>query len=278
MPRYCLDFAYCGTHFSGYAKQIGLHTVQAQLELGLSKVLPNRWKTDVSVVVAARTDAGVHAKHQVVHFDDETADLDLCVTLRRLNRVLPDDITAYKLVRVPDDFSARFWASERTYKYRICDSPYPNPLRTVDVHNTFRKLDVTKMNKAVYGFTGVHDFAAFVKFRRGATTIRNLKYFKFKRVRYGKDRGLIVATLTADAFAYNMVRSLVGAAIFVGLEKRPINWMRQCLDAKVRCGATGATNPSGLTLERVKYVSSPKRARCRMKKIRARRKNSYENT
>jgi tRNA pseudouridine38-40 synthase len=278
MPRFRLDFAYCGTNFNGYAKQIGFRTVQAELELALSKVLPNRWSTAVPTVVAGRTDTGVHARHQVIHFDDNTPNLNLDATLFRLNRVLPDDITAYSLKLVPDDFSARFWARGRMYKYRICDSPRPNPLRTADVYNTFRRLDVRKMNQAVRGFTGLHDFGAFVKYRRGATTIRDLKHFKFRRVRFGVDKGLVVATLRADAFAYNMVRSLVGAAIFVGLGKRDVKWMRQCLENKTREGATGPVCARGLTLERVKYVNSPDVARRRTVAIRKRRKISAKCT
>jgi tRNA pseudouridine38-40 synthase len=278
VTRYRLDLAYCGTEFSGYAKQVGLRTVQDELELGLSKALPNRSGTSVPTVVAGRTDTGVHAKHQVVHFDDNTACLNTECVLYKLNRILPSDITAYSLKQVPDDFSARFWASERVYKYRICDCPYPDPLRTADVYNTFRKLDVKKMNKAIRGFTGLHDYSAFVKFRSGSTTIRRLKYFKFKRVHYGKDKGYIVATLKADAFAYNMVRSLVGAATFVGLGKRTTSWMKECLENKTRCGATGPISPRGLTLEHVKYISSPAKARRRMKKVQARRKISYKCT
>jgi tRNA pseudouridine38-40 synthase len=273
--RIRLDLRYDGTLFYGWAKQPNFRTIQEELELALSKVLPGQWGTPVPTIVAGRTDTGVHASHQVVHFDYSSLDdddFDFDVLLRRLLAVLPEDIVVYRAIQVPDDFSARFWAKSRTYKYKICDSvQHLNPNRRSDVLFWKNPLDVRKMNRAVRKFTGLHDFAAFSKPRQGATTTRNLHYFRFKRKLFGHDKGLIVATLKADAFAYNMVRSLVGASIMVGSGQRDVNWMQMCLERQTREGATGPTAAKGLTLEHVQYINNPKQASQRAKLIKNRR-------
>ena len=308
--RIRLDLRYDGSEFFGWAKQPGLRSVQEELELALAKVLPGAWGKPVPTVVAGRTDTGVHARHQVVHFDvagdkaardavaansaavnaasdfvqgatnsaventtsEKNADFPLSDLLYRLSRVLPPDIIAFRASVAHPEFSARFWARERTYKYRICDDfRKRDPLRRTDVHWVKLPLSVWVMNRAIRGFTGLHDFATFVKPRKGATSIRNLRYFKFKRVRFGADKGLVVATLKADAFAYNMVRSLVGAAVLVGQGGRDVHWMCQCLEQKTRQGATGPIAAKGLTLERIKYIKHPEKASTRAQNIRQRR-------
>jgi tRNA pseudouridine38-40 synthase len=305
--RIRLDLAYDGSDFFGWAKQPGLRSVQEELEIALAKVIPGAWGSPVPTVVAGRTDTGVHAAHQVVHFDvDDAVSSELLAPvphlrnasppakrpiadaskhapreslayatpaiLHRLRSVLPEDIAVYRATLVHPEFSARFWARRRTYKYRLCDDlTLYDPLRRKDVHFVKRPLNVKMMNKAIKGFTGLHDFATFVKPRQGATSTRDLHYFKFGRVRRGVDKGLVVATLKADAFAYNMVRSLVGAAVLVGQGVREVGWMQECLDARTRQGATGPIAAKGLTLEHVDYISSPSRAQQRAKDIRVRR-------
>jgi tRNA pseudouridine38-40 synthase len=275
-----LRLSYDGGAFYGWAKQPEFRTVQEELELALSKVLPGAWGKPVPTVVAGRTDTGVHAREQFVHFDhpvgeppaphaDKLIPADI---IYRLRCVLPDDIGVHSLQQVDDAFSARFWARSRTYRDRICDSPEQfDPLRRADVFYCRSKLDVRRMKRAVSGFTGLHDFAAFVKPRKGATSIRDLKRFRFRRPRWGRDKGLVVAELKADAFAYNMVRSLVGAAVLVGQGKRDVGWMRTALSTGTREGATGPIAAKGLTLEHISYIKNPRRAAQRAGRIRATR-------
>jgi tRNA pseudouridine38-40 synthase len=252
--RIRLDLAYDGTNFFGWAKQPNYRTVQQELELALAKVLPHCWGKPVPTIVGGRTDTGVHARGQVVHFDYQLGSLDLPNLLYRLSRVLPPDVVVHNAQVVPEKFSARFSATSRTYKYRICDNyQLRNPLRRFDVFDVHHKLDVRIMNSAAKKLLGQHDFATFVKPRPGQTSVRELAKFKFQRIRFGEDAGLVVATLKANAFAHNMVRSLVGATILVGSGQRAPEWLYVCLERKVREGATGPVAARGLTLERIQY-------------------------
>ncbi|MDR1861620.1 MAG: tRNA pseudouridine(38-40) synthase TruA [Candidatus Ancillula sp.] len=285
--RIRLDLRYDGTDFFGWAKQPNMRTVQEELELALSKVLPGMWGKKISTVVAGRTDTGVHARHQVVHFDysinanptdDSTALLDgsasfsFDILLYRLRCVLPEDVVVFAAKAVEPDFSARFWAKSRTYKYRIVDdAQFDFPTRRRDVFRVKHQLDVGAMQSAIEGLTGLHDFAAFVKPRRGATSTRDLQVFKVERKEQGDDAGLVVFTLRADAFAYNMVRSLVQASVLVGQRKRDTEFLRDKLRAGVREGATGPISPRGLTLEKIEFIEGASLARAREVQIKQRR-------
>jgi tRNA pseudouridine38-40 synthase len=304
--RYKLTLSYNGGGFSGWAKQPSRRTVQEELELALAKVVPHQTKreflTPISTIVAGRTDAGVHARNQIVHFDScidlapfrifssgAVPELELEHSsrseenhkllpnrqqeyinfLHKLNSVLPEDIVAKEIEQVPDDFSARFWATSRVYKYRICDNPCRyDPIHSDDVALIRHVLDVDKMNQAVKPLVGLNDFSAFVKPRKGQTAVRDLFRFDFER---NSENSVIVATLHADAFAYNMVRSLVGSAILVGLEKRPAQWIEEKLKEKTREGATGPTAAKGLTFDEVRYDLPYDEAREREKQIKAQR-------
>lgn len=279
MPRYRLDLSYNGSEFYGWAKQINRRTVQQELELSLSKVLPKMWGKNIQTIVAGRTDAKVHAKHQVVHFD-YLDDLDLDKFLYSINCVLPKDIVVYNANQVAADFSARFWATSREYKYRICDnSQYRDPINRDNVFWYNHQLNVDIMNQSIRPLIGLNDFSAFVKPRTGQTSIRDLQKFEFVRVSNNqnlKDCGLIVATLKADAFAYNMVRSLIGASLLVGTGKRKVDWIKDKLCEKTREAATGPIDAKGLTLEAINYDLSDEEAREREMQIKNRRKDVTE--
>lgn len=268
--RIKLTLSYNGKDFSGWAKQPNKRTIQAELELALSKVIEGFWGKDVPTVVAGRTDAKVHAKNQVVHFDipDLSTGFDEEHFLYRINSVLPSDIVVFHAEQVPDDFSARFWATARSYIYRISDSyQTQDPIHRDDVLWFRHRLDIDLMEESIQGLTGLHDFSAFVKPRAGQTSVRDLQIFKIER----DENGLINAYLKADAFAYNMVRSLISATILVGTKKRDANYLRQKLADRNREGGTGPTLPHGLTLEKIYYDLSYEEARKRAKLIKNRR-------
>ena len=256
--RIRLDLAYDGTDFSGWAAQPGLRTVEGELSAALATLL--RAVDPVRLTVAGRTDAGVHARGQVVHVDvDETAWAALPgrsmrspqdAAQARLRGILPADVVVRAVRPAPDGFDARFSALRRRYLYRLCDDPASlDPLRRRDTVSHKRQLDVEAMDAAASTLVGLGDFAAFCKRREGATTVRTLIEYSWHR---GQD-GVLEATVVADAFCHSMVRSLVGAVVPVGEGRRPVEWPRQVMRAAVRDPAVAVMPPHGLSLEEVTY-------------------------
>ncbi|RKN46793.1 tRNA pseudouridine(38-40) synthase TruA [Streptomyces hoynatensis] len=266
--RVRLDLAYDGREFSGWARQEGLRTVQGELEEALRIV--TRSARAFELTVAGRTDAGVHARGQVAHVDlpagvwaEQGEQL-----VRRLAGRLPQDVRVWRAERAPAHFDARFSAIWRRYAYRVCDHPGGvDPLQRGHVlwHNW--PLDVAAMNEAARLLLGEHDFAAYCKRREGATTIRTLQALSWER----RPDGIVEGRVQADAFCHNMVRSLVGALLFVGDGHRPPDWPAKVLGARVRDSAVHVVRPHGLTLEEVAY---PPRDRLAARNREARQRRS----
>jgi tRNA pseudouridine38-40 synthase len=241
--RVKINLAYDGTDFSGWAAQPDRRTVEETLAEALRTVL--RLPERPQLTVAGRTDAGVHARGQVVHVDLEDAP-----TSHRLNRVLPPDVRVRTIEQAPDGFDARFSALWRRYSYRVCDEvAAADPLRRRDTLWYPRPLDVDAMNAAAATLTGEHDFAAFCRRRAGATTVRALH-----ELRWTKNSDLTtIAHVIADAFCHNMVRALVGALLAVGDGSQPPDWPARVLAAKARDPRVRVVQPHGLCLEEVRY-------------------------
>lgn len=246
LVRIRLDLSYDGTDFHGWAAQPGLRTVQGELVAALGTVLR---RSGVEVVCAGRTDAGVHARGQVVHLDvDDVPEPEQLV--RRLNGVLPLDVRVRRAVEVPAAFDARFGALWRRYAYRIADRPEAvDPLARAHVLAWPRPLDLDAMNAASALLVGRHDFASFCKQREGATTIRTLDELSWAR----EESGVAIGTVRADAFCHSMVRSLVGCLIAVGEGRRPVAWAGEILRAEERSSSVAVVHAHGLTLEEVAY-------------------------
>jgi tRNA pseudouridine38-40 synthase len=224
--------------------------VEETLAGALGRVL--RLPGPPKLTVAGRTDAGVHARGQVLHADVDSAAwaavADRAVT--RLAGVLPPDVRVRAAGPAPEGFDARFSALWRRYSYRVCDDPATaDPLRRHETLWYFRRLDIDAMNEAALAFPGEHDFAAFCRRREGATTIRSLRTLIWRR----DQDGIAVATVAADAFCHNMVRALVGALIAVGEGRKPPGWPAQVLAAAVRDPAVRVMAPHALCLEQVGY-------------------------
>ncbi|MFZ3472332.1 tRNA pseudouridine(38-40) synthase TruA [Streptomyces sp. 4.24] len=248
--RVRLDLSYDGKDFSGWAKQRVLRTVQGELESALQTVM--RLPGPVELTVAGRTDAGVHARGQVAQFDvrDEVWAEHQDKLLRRLAGRLPHDVRVWKAAEAPAGFNARFSAIWRRYAYRVGDHQAGvDPLRRGHVLWYQWPLDVDAMNEAAAALVGEHDFAAYCKKREGATTIRTLQQLSWERA----EDGILTATVRADAFCHNMVRSLVGAMLHVGDGHRPTDWPGKVLAAAVRDSSVHVVKPHGLTLEEVGY-------------------------
>jgi len=278
--RIRLDIAYDGTSFSGWSRQPGLRTVQGEIEAALGLVF-RRSGGAPGLVVAGRTDAGVHATGQVAHLDLSAeqlqrlewhrgeADGGVPALARRINGILgaDSDIGISGSSIAPDGFDARFSAVWRRYEYRIADGAVPwNPLER---HRTLRHpgtLDPARMNEAARGLLGLHDWAAYCKQREGATTIRTLQEFHWER---GAD-GILVARVRADAFCHSMVRSLVGACIAVGEGRLEPGELAGIRDAMERTAAFAVAAAKGLTLTEVGYPPDAE-LRARAERTRARR-------
>ena len=243
--RLRLDLSYDGAGFHGWARQPGLRTVQGEIEQALDTVVrvPGHQLT-----VAGRTDTGVHARGQVAHVDvGEGADGRL---LRRLNGVLDPDVRIREVKPAPEGFDARFSAIWRRYCYRVADrAAYADPLTRGHVLAWGRELDEDRMNEAAALLLGEHDFASFCKKREGATTIRSLLDLSWMR----RDDGVLEATVKADAFCHNMVRSLMGCMIAVGEGRREPAWAAEVLARRQRDSGVTVVHAHGLTLEEVAY-------------------------
>jgi len=241
-----VDLAYDGTDFLGWAHQPERLTVQGVLEQALGVVVrgdPPR------LTVAGRTDAGVHARGQVAHADLPEERASDPLLLRRLNGLLPADVRVRRTALAAAGFDARFSALARTYRYRIADGPeHVDPLRR-DVLAVPRPLELGALQAAAAPMLGEHDFAAYCKRREGATTVRALLGLDWRR---GED-GLLVLTITADAFCHSMVRSVVGAMLAVGQGRRPPEWPGSLLELRTRATEVAVAAPYGLTLEHVAY-------------------------
>lgn len=256
--RVRLDLAYDGTDFSGWAAQPGRRTVEGELSAALTTVV--RAPEPVRLTVAGRTDAGVHARGQVAHADVEAHQWALlpgrsdrppeAALQARLSGVLPHDVRVCRVRRAPEGFDARFSAISRRYLYRLADDlAAHDPLRrreTVAVRGT---LDASAMNEAAYLLLGLNDFRSFCKQREGATTVRTLLAFSWTRL----DDGVLAATVVADAFCHSMVRSLIGAVLPVGDDRRDVGWPRELLEAGTRDPAVLVMPAHGLSLEEVDY-------------------------
>ena len=238
--------AYDGKDFSGWGMQPDRRTVQGELENAISTFL----RVDrVIVQCAGRTDAGVHATAQVIHFDIAEKDaMDMKDLTYRINAILPEDISIQELEVTAADFDARFAALSRSYEYLIYQGQR-NPLLRDRAHRSYLTLDVQAMNDASQSLIGLHDFSAFCKKREGATTIRTLMKFVWTE----KPDGLIKVELEADAFCYSMVRGLIGAVLAIGEGKFDKAWLENYLAGREREAHVFAAPALGLTLVDVKY-------------------------
>ena len=245
--RLRIDLAYDGSNFAGWAKQPDRRTVQECIEEALAKIS----RITPETIVAGRTDAGVHATGQVIHVDlPESVALDDLVY--KLNRILDEDVRIHNISIAPEAFHARFSALRRYYRYKILDeNKVLDPLARLDVATWYRPLDVDVMNETSALLLGEHDFAAFCKYREGATTIRTLEKYEWKR----NSEGILVADIVADAFCYSMVRNLVGAVVCVADGRFNPEWIVGVLDNKERVSDSLVFPARGLTLYQVDYPS-----------------------
>jgi tRNA pseudouridine38-40 synthase len=253
LTRFRIDLAYDGTDFAGWAKQPNLRTVQGEILKALIQIF-GQSADDFGMRVGGRTDAGVHADHQVCHIDLGATQLKRLgrnpLTVARLNSLLPKDVSILKIAKASKGFDARFSSTGRSYTYAIADSlTSPNPKTARYTLQIAQELSVEKMNLAAKKLLGLKDFGAFCKPREGATTIRELRTLSVKRVRDGR----VVVEVSADAFCHNMVRSLVGALIAVGQERLTASELSAIQKQAKRTSQFKVVGPEGLSLSKISY-------------------------
>lgn len=253
LTRFRIDLAYDGTDFAGWAKQPKLRTVQGELLRALQQIF-GASSDDFFMRVGGRTDAGVHADHQVCHVDLSDTQLSRLgrnpLSAARLNSLLPTDVAILKVSKAPKGFDARFSSIGRSYVYAIADANCkPNPKQTRYTLTVSKELSLEKMSAAGKKLLGLRDFGAFCKPRPGATTIRNLRKLAVKR----SGDGRILIEVSADAFCHNMVRALVGALIAAGEGRITPTELSKIQQEAKRTSAFKVVGPQGLTLTKISY-------------------------
>ncbi|GAB2932913.1 tRNA pseudouridine(38-40) synthase TruA [Rheinheimera gaetbuli] len=242
--RIALGIEYDGTAFYGWQRQREVNSVQQELEVALSKVANH----SVELSCAGRTDAGVHATGQVVHFDS-TAVRDDKAWIMGTNAQLPDAIAVRWAKQVPDDFHARFSATARRYRYIIYNSKYRPAILRSGLSHYHQQLNVDLMQQAAGYLLGEQDFTSFRAVQcQSHSPNRNIHHLHITR-----QGDYIVLDIKANAFLHHMVRNITGSLLEVGMQNRPPVWIAQLLAAKNRNLAAATAKAGGLYLVEVDY-------------------------
>ena len=276
--RIAVTLCYDGTGYCGWQKQGGRRgvgeggayrgrkqAIQEVLEDAVEKIFRER----VKVTGASRTDAGVHALGQVAHFDVRAARPEIGRVPVALNSVLPSDIRVVSAYEVSRDFSARFSARNKRYRYIIENTATPTPFLNHYAWHIRSPLNISAMKKAGRLLKGMHDWTSFAASqderknhtsrvsRLSVRTVRNAEPTLLQPMQYPdlKYKGLVIIEIDADFFLYHMVRNIVGTLIEVGRGRIPLSRMETILSSKDRRTAGPTAPPHGLYLVSVKYAS-----------------------
>lgn len=243
--RIALGVEYKGARYRGWQRQQpGVRSVQETLEAALSKVAA----APISVSCAGRTDAGVHASGQVVHFDSPV-ERPLKAWVLGANANLPPDISVTWVQPVSDAFHARFSAMARRYRYVIYNDPIRPAHLAEEVTWNHRPLDIQRMREAAQVLIGTHDFTSFrAKECQAKSPIKTVHHLRL----WQNDR-LLVLDIRANAFLHHMVRNIAGVLMAVGCGDRPVEWVAEVLAARERRQGGVTAHPFGLYLVRVEY-------------------------
>jgi tRNA pseudouridine38-40 synthase len=243
--RIVLGIEYNGSLFSGYQLQShGTRTVQGELEKALSKVA----NETIRLTCAGRTDTGVHATGQVVHFDT-TVQRELKAWMLGGNMYLPNDIAVHWVRQVNDGFSARFSAISRSYRYILYNRRVRSAVFQQNVAWSYETFDDNAMNLAAQLLLGEHDFSAFRSSRCQANhAVRVMQNISVKR-----KNDYLILDIKANAFLHHMVRNIMGTLMVIGRGEQPVEWMREILQGRDRKRAGMTASAAGLYLVNVEY-------------------------
>lgn len=246
MKRIKAIIAYDGTNFAGYQLQPGMRTVQSEIDKALGKIHKDK---SVFSVASGRTDSGVHATGQVIHFDTPLT-LPIDRWKMALNVLLPTDIRIVEVEYVDEDFHARYSATGKTYVYKWSYAEVHSPFeRNYSVHLEKWHPDVEKMKEAARHLIGTHDFTSFCSSKTATSNrVRTVRELSFR-----EQNGELIMTIEGDGFLYNMVRTIAGMLLAVGKGWSAPGDVEKILALKDR-QAAGKTAPAhGLYLENVTY-------------------------
>ncbi|NVJ60304.1 MAG: tRNA pseudouridine(38-40) synthase TruA [Gammaproteobacteria bacterium] len=239
-----LGIEYLGTCYSGWQRQNHSPSVQANVELALSKVADE----NISVFCAGRTDSGVHAIQQVIHFETEADRPDKAWVLGG-NAHLPDDIAISWAQVMPNEFHARFSAVARRYQFVILNRRIRPAIYSGQVCWVKEPLDETSMNLAAQSLLGERDFSSFQAAScQSPTPFRNVS-----EVRVSRNNQFVIIDITANAFLHHMVRNIAGSLIAVGRGNYPVNWIQQLMEVRDRTKAAPTAHPDGLYFKQAIY-------------------------
>ena len=251
--RIALGLQYDGSHYAGWQVQHNHNTVQAELEKAITAFIGEEAKSfPVHTITAGRTDAGVHALGQVVHFDTNVEREDFS-WVRGVNSFLPPSIVLNWAKPVPDTFSARFSACERTYIYALHVGPYRVPM----IHSRAgylmlppkQQLDIEAMNNSIECLIGEHDFSSFRSSEcQSKTPVKTLYAIDII-----SDGPWFYFRICGNAFLHHMVRNLVGCFLQIGQGRQESKWMAEVLAAKDRKMAAPTFMSDGLYLAKIAY-------------------------
>jgi tRNA pseudouridine38-40 synthase len=242
--RIALVVEYDGSQYHGWQAQTGLHTVQQSVEQALSKVADST----VSVVCAGRTDTGVHATNQIIHFDSEK-ERTIRAWIHGANSFLPKDICVKWGKEISEDFHARYSATARRYRYVIYNGALRPALLRSNITWQYRQLDHRLMHQGAQLLLGENDFTSFRSVEcQSKTPMRNIHQLQVTRT-----GDLVVIDITANAFLHHMVRNIAGVLIAVGSGKHPVAWVEEVLKAKDRRLGAETAPSYGLYLVQVTY-------------------------
>jgi tRNA pseudouridine38-40 synthase len=244
MPRIALGLEYDGSPFLGWQTQPGGGTVQDALEPALGEIAGQ----SVAVTAAGRTDRGVHARLQVVHFDT-AAHRPASAWVRGVNSLLPESVAILWAVEVEPSFHARYSARSRTYRYELLNREVRPGLAAGKLGWFHLPLDIERMREAAALLVGEHDFSALRSAEcQASTPVRTVHALEIEA------RGQrIDFVLRANAFLHHMVRNIVGLLVYVGKRKFPPSWAGEVLASRDRAKAAPTFGPQGLYLERIEY-------------------------
>lgn len=243
--RIALGVEYNGSLFSGYQLQShGTRTVQGELEQALSQVA----NEPIRLTCAGRTDTGVHATGQVVHFDT-AVQRELKAWMLGSNTNLPGDVSVHWVRQVSDDFSARFSAISRSYRYILYNRRVRSAVFQHNVAWSYAAFDESAMHDAAQLLLGENDFSAFRSSRCQANhAVRVMQKISVKR-----QGDFLILDIKANAFLHHMVRNIMGTLMLIGRGEQPIEWMQQVLHGRDRKCAGMTASPAGLYLVNVEY-------------------------
>jgi len=242
--RIALGLEYDGSRFLGWQTQPGGGTVQNALEPALAEIAGS----PISTICAGRTDTGVHARGQVVHFDTD-AQRPVSAWVRGVNAHLPDAVAVLWAHEVGGEFHARYSARSRTYVYRLLNRAVRPALDASYIGWFHLPLDIEAMRAAAKHFVGEHDFSAF----RSSECQAKSPVRTIHELSVSKEAETVSFVIRANAFLHHMVRNIVGTLVYVGKGKHPATWVKDLLASKERSKAAPTFGPEGLYLEKVEY-------------------------